>query len=252
MILAVTAQPDTTVLAAFAVGVLSFVSPCVLPLVPGYLSAISGVSMAEIRTGERRTWQAAAAEPDLLRLVHADVRPARDGGDEARLVARHPSRDDQHDRRLVDHRARRVLPADAGLPFLNKEWRPDALIRRAGTGGPIVAGLAFAVAWTPCAGPTLGSILGVASTSSTVYHGGVLLAFYSAGLAVPFLLCALGFDRLTTTFSWIRNHYLWVTAVGGVFLIATGVMLLTGTFAHLNADAQKALDSLGLDFFKNV
>ncbi len=252
MILAVTAQPDTTVLAAFAVGVLSFVSPCVLPLVPGYLSAISGVSVAEIRTGERRTWKLLL--PSLIFCGSFTLMFVLLGMAATKLGSS-----------LVTHRE--TINTIAGwsiialgvfflltpvVPFLNKEWRPDALIRRAGTGGPIVAGLAFAVAWTPCAGPTLGAILGVASTSSTVYHGGVLLAFYSAGLAVPFLLCALGFDRLTTTFSWIRNHYLWVTAIGGVFLIATGVMLLTGTFAHLNADAQKALDSLGLDFFKNV
>ena len=76
------------------------------------------------------------------------------------------------------------------VPRLNQEWRPDALIRRAGTGGPIIAGLAFAVAWTPCVGPTLASILAAASTSDTVAHGGVLLAFYSLGLAVPFLLTA--------------------------------------------------------------
>ena len=76
------------------------------------------------------------------------------------------------------------------VPRLNREWRPDALISRAGSGGPLVAGAAFAVAWTPCVGPTLGSILNAAATQDTVGKGGILLAFYSAGLAVPFLLTA--------------------------------------------------------------
>ena len=102
------------------------------------------------------------------------------------------------------------------VPRLNQEWRPDALIRRAGAGGPIIAGLAFAVAWTPCVGPTLASILAAASTSDTVAHGGVLLAFYSLGLAVPFLLTAVAFDRATTAFGWIREHYMLVTAALGL------------------------------------
>ncbi len=249
---AVASAPDTTVLAAFAVGVLSFVSPCVLPLVPGYLSAISGVSIAEIRTGERRTWRLLL--PSIIFCASFTIMFVLLGMAATKLGSS-----------LIAHRE--TINTIAGwliitmgvfflltpvLPFLNKEWRPEGLILRAGTGGPIIAGLAFAVAWTPCAGPTLASILGVASTSSTVYHGGILLLFYSAGLAIPFLLCALAFDKLTTTFAWIRNNYLIVTAVGGVFLIATGVMLLTGEFAQLNVDAQKALDSLGLDFFKNI
>ena len=84
------------------------------------------------------------------------------------------------------------------VPRLNRDWRPDALISRAGSGGPIVAGAAFAVAWTPCIGPTLGAILNVAATQDTVGKGGVLLAFYSLGLAVPFLLTAVAFTRMTT------------------------------------------------------
>ena len=102
------------------------------------------------------------------------------------------------------------------IPILNKEWRPDALISRAGSGGPLVAGAAFAVAWTPCIGPTLGSILSAAATQDTVGKGGILLAFYSLGLAVPFLLTAVAFTRMTTAFRWLRNHYLIITALSGV------------------------------------
>jgi cytochrome c-type biogenesis protein len=138
------------------------------------------------------------------------------------------------------------------VPRLNREWRPDALIRRAGAGGPVIAGLAFAIAWTPCVGPTLASILAAASTSTTVGHGGLLLAFYSAGLAVPFLLTAVAFDRATTAFRWIRRRYLLVTAVSGAVLILMGVLMLTGELTRLNVEAQSLLQDLGLDFLYRV
>jgi cytochrome c-type biogenesis protein len=115
-----------------------------------------------------------------------------------------------------------------------------------------VAGAAFAVAWTPCVGPTLGSILTAASTQDTVGKGGILLAFYSAGLAVPFLLTAVAFGRATTAFRWLRDRYLIVTAVSGCVLVAMGVLLFTGELQRLNIEAQNALNGLGLNFFKSV
>jgi cytochrome c-type biogenesis protein len=138
------------------------------------------------------------------------------------------------------------------VPVLNKEWRPDALIRRAGSGGPVVAGAAFAVAWTPCVGPTLGAILTAASTSASVGHGGVLLAFYSLGLAVPFLLCAVAFDRASIAFRWLRDRYLWVTAISGVILIVMGILVFTGEITRLNAEVQKFLSDIGLNFIYSI
>src|SRR2546423_13309318 len=135
---------------------------------------------------------------------------------------------------------------------LNREWRAPGLIERAGNGGPIVAGAAFAVAWTPCVGPTLGAILTAASTSNSVGHGGVLLAFYSLGLAVPFLLCAIAFDRASIAFRWLRDHYLWVTGISGVILIVMGVLVFTGEMTRLNAEAQKLLHDVGLDFIYSI
>jgi len=132
---------------------------------------------------------------------------------------------------------------------LNREWRPESLISRAGSGGPLLAGAAFAVAWTPCVGPTLGSILTAASVSDTVAKGGILLLFYSLGLAVPFLLTAVAFTRATSAFRWLRDRYLIVTAVSGVILITMGVLLFTGELTQLNIEAQQALDSVGLNIF---
>ena len=138
------------------------------------------------------------------------------------------------------------------VPRLNKEWRPEALISRAGTGGPLVAGAAFAVAWTPCVGPTLGAILTAAAASDTVSKGGILLLFYSLGLAVPFLITAVAFTRATAASSWLRDRYLIVTAVSGVILITMGVLLFTGELTQLNIEAQQALDSVGLNVFGDL
>ena len=138
------------------------------------------------------------------------------------------------------------------MPKLNREWRPDALISRAGSGGPLIAGAAFAFAWTPCIGPTLGAILTAASTQDNVGDGAVLLLFYSLGLSVPFLLTALAFTRAWTAFRWLRDRYILITAISGVILIAMGTLLLTGELTRLNNEAQQALDSLGLNLFGDL
>jgi cytochrome c-type biogenesis protein len=246
------AQPDTTVVAAFAVGFVSFVSPCVLPLVPGYLSAVSGVSVTDMRQGSHKLshvlWPAVVFCLSFTLMFVALGMTATGLGSTLR------------DSKATLDKVAGILIIAMGVfflltpfvPRLNREWRPDALIRRAGAGGPIIAGLAFAVAWTPCVGPTLASILAAASTSDTVGHGGVLLAFYSLGLAVPFLATALAFDRATTAFRWIRDRYVIVTAVSGCVLIAMGVLILTGELTQLNVQAQRALSDLGLDFLYNI
>ena len=138
------------------------------------------------------------------------------------------------------------------VPRLNREWRPEALISRAGSGGPLIAGAAFAFAWTPCVGPTLGSILTAAAVRDTASEGAILLLFYSLGLAVPFLLTAIAFTRMTAAFRWLRSHYAVVTTVSGFILIGMGVLLLSGELTRLNLEAQQALDSIGLNFFSEL
>jgi cytochrome c-type biogenesis protein len=243
---------DTTVIAAFAVGFVSFISPCVLPLVPGYLSAVSGVSILELQSGDRRAGKILL--PAIVFCLSFTVVFVALG-----MTATGLGSTLQDSRGTLDKVAGAVIVAlgvffllTPFVPKLNREWRPDALISRAGSGGPLVAGAAFAVAWTPCVGPTLGSILTAASTQDTVGKGGILLAFYSAGLAVPFLLTAVAFSRATTAFRWLRDRYLIVTAVSGCVLVAMGVLLFTGELQRLNVDAQNALDGLGLNFFKSV
>jgi cytochrome c-type biogenesis protein len=250
--LAAVGQADTTVIAAFAVGFVSFVSPCVLPLVPGYLSAVSGVSVIEMREGRHKVAQVLG--PAIIFCLSFTIMFVALGMTATGLGA--TLRDSKE---TLDKVAGGLIVAmgvffllTPFVPRLNREWRPDALIRRAGAGGPIVAGLAFAIAWTPCVGPTLASILAAASTSDTVGHGGVLLAFYSMGLAVPFLLTALAFDRATAASRWIRDHYLVVTAISGCVLVLMGLLILSGELTELNVQAQRALNNLGLDWLYRI
>lgn len=241
------AAADTTVVAAFAVGFASFVSPCVLPLVPGYLAAVSGVTITELQEGNHKTrdvlWPSAVFCLSFTIIFVALGMTATGLGS---LLS--------DNRRALEQAAGAVIIL-LGVYFLltpfidrlNKEWRPEALMMRA-TGGPVIAGAAFAIAWTPCVGPTLGSILTAASASDTVGQGGVLLAFYSLGLAVPFLLFALAFDRATTASRWLRTHYVVITALSGAVLVVMGVLLFTGEMTTLNDEAQQVMSKLGLDF----
>ena len=217
---------DTTVVAAFAVGFISFVSPCVLPLVPGYLSTVSGVSFADIQAGRGRR---KVLGPALLFCLAFTVMFIALG-----MTATGLGSVLQDNRRLLQQIAGVVIVL-LGLMFvgtlfvarLNREWRAEALLSRAAAGGPIVAGLAFAVAWLPCTGPTLGAILTAAGAKDTVGEGGVLLAFYALGLAVPFILSALAFSSVSGFFRFFRDHYTAITVVSGLVLVTMGVLLLT-------------------------
>ena len=240
---------DTTVIAAFAVGFVSFISPCVLPLVPGYLSAVSGVSVAELQKGERSLLKVLL--PAIVFCMSFTVVFIALG-----MTATGLGSVLQDHRGTLDKIAGVVIIALGVLfvltpfvPKLNREWRPDALISRAGTGGPLIAGAAFAFAWTPCIGPTLGAILAAASTQDDLSDGAILLFFYSLGLSIPFLLTAFAFTRAWGAFRWLRDRYVAITAISGVVLIAMGVLLLTGELTRLNTEAQQALDSLGLNVF---
>jgi cytochrome c-type biogenesis protein len=242
---------DTTVIAAFAVGFVSFVSPCVLPLVPGYLSAISGVSFADLQEGRGRAQVLGPALIFCLSFTAMFIALGMTATGLGQTLSEH---------RVVLRQIAGIVIALMGVLFigtlfvdrLNREWRPDALMSRASTGGPVIAGLAFAIAWLPCTGPTLGAILTAAGNQNTVGKGGVLLAFYALGLAVPFILSAVAFERVAGFFRFFRNHYRAITVLSGVVLVAMGVMLYTNQLTRLNTEALNALDSLGLNFFKNI
>ena len=135
---------------------------------------------------------------------------------------------------------------------LNREWHVDKLIERAGSGGPLLAGAAFAVAWTPCIGPTLAAIFALAANTGSAAEGGLMLAVYSAGLGIPFLISAIAFTRMTTAFDFVKRHYGVIMATSGVILIVMGVLVFTGELTRLNIELQQWLDGQGINFFNEV
>jgi cytochrome c-type biogenesis protein len=234
------------ILAALAAGLVSFLSPCVLPLVPGYLSAVTGVSAAEL---EQASWRRVLG-PSLLFVASFSAIFIVLGLSATKLGSL------LNDNLELLEKISGVLIVAMGVLFvaslfvtrLNREWHVDGLLERAGKGGPVVAGAAFAIAWTPCIGPTLGAILGAAALADSAGRGALLLAVYSAGLAIPFILTALAFSRMTTAFAVVKRHYRAIVAVGGAILIAMGLLILTGEFTQLNIEAQRWTSELGLEF----
>jgi cytochrome c-type biogenesis protein len=238
------------ILAALLAGIVSFLSPCVLPLVPGYLSAVSGVSASEL---ESAGWRRVLG-PSLLFVASFSAIFILLG-----LTATGIGSVLQDHKELLT-KISGALIILMGLLFvgslfitrLNREWHVEALLERAGRGGPIVAGAAFAIAWTPCIGPTLGAILGAASLSGSAAHGAFLLAVYSAGLAIPFILTAVAFSQMTTAFAVIKRHYQAIVVTGGLILIAMGVLIWTGELSQLNIQVINWMEESGLDFYNEV
>ena len=230
---------------AIAAGLVSFLSPCVLPLVPGYLSTVIGVTPADIQhVGARRV-----LVPSLLFIASFSMIFILLGLTATQLGSL-----------LNDHiaalrTAGGVLIILMGVVFLatpfvdalNFQWHSESLMRLAGRGGPMLAGAAFAVAWTPCTSITLGAILTQAAVSDSAIHGAVLLAFYSAGLAIPFLLIAVAFERMSDALAVVKRHFPLIVGFGGAVMIALGLLILTGEFTTLNTQANSLLQGTGLD-----
>ena len=238
------------VFTALAAGMVSFLSPCVLPLVPGYLSAVSGVSPDEL---EEAGWRRVLV-PSLLFVASFSTIFILLG-----LTATSIGGALQDQQRTLEKVSAALIIAMGILfvsapfiPRLNREWRVDALMERAGTGGPLVAGAAFGIAWIPCVGPALGAILSAAALSDSVGHGAWLLGVYSLGLAIPFLLTAVAFSRMTAAFDVVKRHYAAIIAFGGAILIAMGVLIWTDELFRLNVEVQRFLDQYGLNFFQEI
>jgi cytochrome c-type biogenesis protein len=231
---------------ALAAGLVSFLSPCVLPLVPGYLSTVIGVTPVDLKEGvsARRV-----LVPSLLFIASFSMIFILLGMSATVIGSA-----------LTTHKAELeriggIVIVLMGLVFLatpfigmfNREWHSETLLCLAGRGGPLVAGAAFAIAWTPCTSITLSAILTQAAISGSAAHGALLLAFYSAGLAIPFLLIALAFERMTNALTIVKRHFPVIIGIGGAVMIVLGVLILTGDFTILNAKANALLQGTGLN-----
>ena len=227
-------MPDISPVVAFLAGFLSFLSPCVLPLVPGYLSLMSGVSVEKLKTGESGATRAVAANALIFILGFSVVFIGM--GASASAVGSF----------LNEYKS--ILLKIAGViiilfgVFLLGLLKIPALYRdqryhgRVGTGkgGTFLLGLAFAFGWTPCIGPILGGLLLLAATKETVTEGVLLLATYSLGLGVPFFLTALGLNKFLAFYQGFRRHLLWVERFAGVLLIAIGLLVVTNQLTWLS------------------
>lgn len=229
------APESLSVLVAFLAGLLSFLSPCVLPLVPSYITFITGMGLDDI-TQKRR---AALVHALLFVLGFSFIFIALGAGASAfgRLLLMN---------RIWIARIGGILMVLMGLWMigvirigaLQQERRVHLSDKPLGYLGTVVVGLAFGAGWTPCIGPTLSAILVMAANESELKKGILLLAFYSAGLAVPFLLSALLLDRFLGFFQRFRKHIGTINRVAGVMLIVVGIGMFTGWFARLAAVLQ--------------
>lgn len=229
-------------IAAFLAGLLSFLSPCVLPLVPGYVSLISGASVEELQTSERRVLGTVMLHSVTFILGFSVVFIAL--GALATTVGQFAN-----EYRGILTRVAGIVVIIFGL-HLTGIFKIKALyadkrlhnVKGSATAiGSFFVGFAFAFGWTPCIGPILAGILLLAETQNTVLKGTVLLAIYSLGLAVPFLLTSLGVDRFLSFYGRFRRHLHTVEVISGILLICVGVLiflnnlrLLSGYFSFLN------------------
>ncbi len=237
----------------FAAGVVSFLSPCVLPLVPGYLATISGASFersAERGPGGGRQVAVASALFFVGFLVVFIALGASASVIGALL----------DDNRLWLNRVAGALIVVFGLAMIGIGWSgtlggrwTQALQSGARRrGGPAALGVAFAFCWTPCVGPVLASILVLAGASGSLPSGVALLAVYGLGLAAPFLLVGFGFTRALSAVRRVQRHYRAIQASAGVLLVGMGVLLLSGYLYLVNIYAQRALRALGLDWWTSL
>ena len=230
------------ILISFGAGLVGFLSPCVLPLLPGYVAFMTGAGAGE-KVDVRRALPGTLAFVGGLALVFVSL------GATASVLSGF----------LQDHK--RVIEIASGafivalgslmvfggrLPIALLAERRFHVAARASPGRTFVLGAAFAFGWTPCIGPTLGAALNLAATSDGLSRGIVLLGAYSLGLGAPFVLAGLG---LVSFGGRIKRHAATIQVVGGGVLIAVGVLVLTGRLTQITIWMQRVLSGFGLDFW---
>jgi len=221
---------------AFVAGVVSFLSPCVLPLVPGYISMLSGATMEELKHGAGPGLGGKILRNSLAFVAGFSLVFIALGASATAVGTFLQSR-----KSLFNIVAGIIiivfglhLTGLIKIPLLYREARMTAAQPRRGLVGSFILGFAFAFGWTPCIGPILTGILALAATRDTVFQGMFLLAIYSAGLAIPFLLTGLGLSQFLKFYSGFRRHLQMVEVGSGILLIAIGVLMASNKLGVLS------------------
>ncbi len=244
-------QPTVEIPAAIFAGFLSFISPCVLPLIPGYLSFISGVSIDDLSAREKsgsHTWKLVVNT--IFFVLGFSLVFVLLGAGATKIGRLLQSNLD------IFNKVAGVVVFLFGLHVagllkikaLNYEKRFHARQKSMGVLGSMAIGIAFAFGWTPCIGPILGAILTLAAQQGSINHGIMLLLFYSAGLGIPFILTALLFNYLIGAFGFIKRHFRAVEIISGSLLMIVGIMIFFNLLQRISTfilDSVPALQNIG-------
>jgi cytochrome c-type biogenesis protein len=238
-------------LAAFGGGIVSFLSPCVLPLVPAYLSMITGLDVATLEAGPR------GYAPRIVRTTALFVAGFGTVFVLIGLTASGAGTLLRDNKESLTRISGAVMLAMAlfllgslflRAPWLYQEKRFHPQLGRFGAAAPVVAGAAFGFGWSPCIGPILGSILGIASTQGRVWAGATLLTAYTLGLGVPFLVMGLALGRLGGALTWIKHHFPVLIISAAVVMGTFGIVLMLDGLTRVTSDLQRALDGTPLEW----
>ena len=240
-------------LAAFGGGMLSFISPCVLPLVPGYLSLMSGVGTAQLAVATKTDTRKLVRSTLLFVAGFTVVFTAFGAGASALGQA-------LREEKILLTRISGVVVIVMGLllaglvapAVLERERRFQVSPSRLGSWAPPVMGMAFAFGCTPCIGPVLATVLSTAATSNTLERGVVLLLAYSLGLGVPFVASGVAFSRLTGVFAFARRHARMINLVAGSLLVGFGVLLVGNQVGWLAGRLIDFMERIGLGFLTRI
>jgi len=240
---------DIGLLVAFGGGLISFASPCVLPIVPGFLTLITGLDITSEEARRGRT-RAILRDTGLFVLgfsvvfVLLGVTATSVG----RALFRNQTLLGRVSGALVLAMALYLLGSlVVRSPRLYQERRFHPRLSKLGPYAAPVGGVAFGFGWTPCIGPVLTSVLAIAATAERVGEGALLLAVYSLGLAVPFFVTALAFNRLAGAFGWVRRHLQGITVAAGLSMAVFGVLLIFDQLTWVTSRFQALLQAAGLE-----
>jgi cytochrome c-type biogenesis protein len=252
-------EPDSVTalsyVAAFGGGLISFASPCVLPVVPGYLSIITGLDIGELQESKRSNSLAVIRDTSLFILGFGSIFVLL--GLSATSIGSFV-----FEQQILLSRLTGALVLAMALfmlgstylqaPWLYREMRFQPRLGRYGRAAPTVAGAAFGFGWTPCIGPVLTSVLAVAATSGSAAAGGSLLGVYALGLGLPFLATGLLMGHISGSLDWVKAHLQTIVVASSLLMAGFGVLLILNKLIWVTTQLQSAMRAIGLEWLVNL